>query len=533
LKHISADFAVATLLLQLLSQPSGQCQSNPFNYSPYLFGNLHTLSVTVESVDTVTGFVRVNGGDSQGPRTPFTWKWGDGVVTSGFFPQVHTYSARSYDYVITVVASYSSGGHDSAQCLVRFIPPAITPIQLPGLTNVSIPSSEVSLASRMPGYGFSGELTFFADSFFTTIPRQSVEYILSTAASIEMDLVNDNVFLPDGNFNQVVLRDPSAGGAYSLWYSTPVALGAGDVMLSGAPDYSSLFHEMGHNFTLNFPANFFYGGRIDGNSNAIYSESMAQIFQHSCGYEIVNGYNTFGLSNDLAFEITQSLISSIGVVRKGYDDYLQHGRMFASWNDPSTPADETYGTFMTIAYEFCAQAESLGVGYREPLKRMTTLLGQFNSTMANAYGPQENTASADSFRATLMVAAVSYAFEKDLRPLFRSLNFPIDDAWYATLVKGVTNAGTIETPLEFALRQNYPNPFNPSTAISYDLAKRLDVSLIVYDLLGRQARVLVNRRQSPGHFQVRFDGAGLPSGVYFYTLNAGSYYTSRKMVLTK
>src|ERR1051325_3885343 len=132
----------------------------------------------------------------------------------------------------------------------------------------------------------------------------------------------DPVERPGGNLRPDVLRDPSAGGAYSIWYSTPVALGAGDAMLSGAPDYSSLFHEMGHNFTLNFPGNYFFGGKIDGNANAIYSESMAQIFQHSCGFEIVNGYEAYGLSNDLVFDIKQSLISSIGVVRKGYEDYL-------------------------------------------------------------------------------------------------------------------------------------------------------------------------------------------------------------------
>jgi hypothetical protein len=290
---------------------------------------------------------------------------------------------------------------------------------------------------------------------------------------------------------------------------------------------------MGHNFTLNFPGNYFFGGRIDGNANAIYSETMAQIFQHSCGYEIVNEYKIYGLSDDLAFEITQSLISSIGVVRKGYDDYIQHGRTFASWNDPSTPADETYGTFMTIAYEFCAEAETLGAGYREPLKRMTALLGQFDSAMSAAYASQENTPAADSFRATLMVAAVSHAFEKDLRQLFRTLNFPIDDTWYAILLARVSGVATIRKPLEVALGQNYPNPFNPSTVITYDIARREHVSLIVYDLLGRQAKILVNDRESPGHYQVRFDGAGLPSGVYCYTLNTGTFYATRKMVLTK
>jgi hypothetical protein len=525
--------AGAVFILLLLWQSSGRCQPASFNYSPYLFGALHTLSVSVESVDTVTGQVRVNGVDLQGPRTPFTWKWGDGTVTSGFFPQVHTYAVRSANHIVTVVAHYSTGNTDSAQCLARFVPPVIIPVALPGLTEVHVPSSQVTLVSRMEGYGFSSALTFFGDSFFVTIPRPSLEYVLSAAASIEMDLINDNVFLPDGDFHQDVLRDPSAGGAYSIWYSTPVALGAGDAMLSGAPDYSSLFHEMGHNFTLNFPGNYFFGGKIDGNANAIYSESMAQIFQHSCGFEIVNGYEAYGLSNDLVFDIKQSLISSIGVVRKGYEDYLGGGRKFASWNNPATPADETYGTFMTIAYEFCAQAESLGVGYRGPLKRLTSFLGRFDTSMSEAYAPQESTAAADSFRATLMGAALSYAFDKDLRPLLRSLNFPIDDVWYDNLLAGVSGVDETLKPLDFALGQNYPNPFNPSTLIGYEIGERSRVSLIIYDLLGRQAGMLVSDVQSPGHYRVTFNASGLPSGVYFYRLIAGRNVQVKKMAVMR
>jgi hypothetical protein len=90
-----------------------------------------------------------------------------------------------------------------------------------------------------------------------------------------------------------------------------------------------------------------------------------------------------------------------------------------------------------------------------------------------------------------------------------------------------------EVPGEFALLQNYPNPFNPSTAISYQLPAASEVTLRVYDMLGREVATLVNAQQAPGTYSVSFDGAGLSSGVYLYRLTAGQFITSHKMVLTK
>jgi endo-1,4-beta-xylanase len=88
-------------------------------------------------------------------------------------------------------------------------------------------------------------------------------------------------------------------------------------------------------------------------------------------------------------------------------------------------------------------------------------------------------------------------------------------------------------PLEFRLSQNYPNPFNPSTVISYQLPAAGEVVLKVYDVLGREMATLVNEKRNAGSYNVTFNGAGLPSGVYFYRLQAGSGEFVRKMVLLK
>ncbi|HTP79745.1 MAG TPA: CHRD domain-containing protein [Bacteroidota bacterium] len=91
-----------------------------------------------------------------------------------------------------------------------------------------------------------------------------------------------------------------------------------------------------------------------------------------------------------------------------------------------------------------------------------------------------------------------------------------------------------ETPRNFRLEQNYPNPFNPTTAISYQLSAVGNVSLRVFDLLGREVAELVHERQSPGTYTVTFDAEKISSGIYFYRLTTGAgQEATRKMVLLK
>ena len=90
-----------------------------------------------------------------------------------------------------------------------------------------------------------------------------------------------------------------------------------------------------------------------------------------------------------------------------------------------------------------------------------------------------------------------------------------------------------ETPKEFSLSQNYPNPFNPTTTIKYAVPKTSLITLKIYDVLGREIETLVNNVQNPGIYSVQFDAAKLSSGVYFYTLQAGDFVITKKMILAK
>lgn len=88
-------------------------------------------------------------------------------------------------------------------------------------------------------------------------------------------------------------------------------------------------------------------------------------------------------------------------------------------------------------------------------------------------------------------------------------------------------------PVDFFLEQNYPNPFNPNTVIGYQLPVTGDVTLKIYDILGNAIATLVNEYLEAGRYKVEFDAKSLSSGIYFYTLQAGSYKETRKMVLIR
>lgn len=95
------------------------------------------------------------------------------------------------------------------------------------------------------------------------------------------------------------------------------------------------------------------------------------------------------------------------------------------------------------------------------------------------------------------------------------------------------NNSDLEIPASFELRQNFPNPFNPSTSIEYRVSSISNVSLKVYDVLGKEVATLVNEEQSAGSYEVDFNASGLSSGMYFYKLQTDNFVETKKMLLLK
>jgi hypothetical protein len=106
---------------------------------------------------------------------------------------------------------------------------------------------------------------------------------------------------------------------------------------------------------------------------------------------------------------------------------------------------------------------------------------------------------------------------------------------------------TYTAPKAFALEQNFPNPFNPTTTIYYQLPTDSRVSIVVYDLLGREVKRLVDEVKEAGYHDQRFDASGIASGVYFYRMTAepingggkaygpvgNSYVSVKKLIVLK
>ena len=112
--------------------------------------------------------------------------------------------------------------------------------------------------------------------------------------------------------------------------------------------------------------------------------------------------------------------------------------------------------------------------------------------------------------------------------------------WLGTILR-TTTGGVVsvkdvrqsEIPREVALHQNYPNPFNPSTNIGFTIQTSGSTLLKVFDVLGREVATLVNEEIQPGTYEVTWDAKDLPSGVYFYNLQTGTFVQTRKMILLK
>jgi hypothetical protein len=90
-----------------------------------------------------------------------------------------------------------------------------------------------------------------------------------------------------------------------------------------------------------------------------------------------------------------------------------------------------------------------------------------------------------------------------------------------------------ELPTNYYLSQNFPNPFNPTTKLRYSIPKTSKVSIKVYDILGNEIETLIKEEKPVGTYEITWYAGNLPSGIYFYILQAGEFVETRKMILLK
>lgn len=91
----------------------------------------------------------------------------------------------------------------------------------------------------------------------------------------------------------------------------------------------------------------------------------------------------------------------------------------------------------------------------------------------------------------------------------------------------------IDLPADYSLGSPYPNPFNPVVNIPYDLPEETQIQINIFDISGKKVQTLVNRKQSPGRYNINFNASHLASGMYIVRINCPNYCESRKMLLLK
>lgn len=183
------------------------------------------------------------------------------------------------------------------------------------------------------------------------------------------------------------------------------------------------------------------------------------------------------------------------------------------WCDVPTPQDTLYDVFMTPVWGAPMNVQNI--------TNTTGVHEKYSQTSAFGYMVDNTT-----FRVDCMYTIFGNGDTDDLGE---------SELWY---LSGVTFQLTsvddqVATPSKFELAQNYPNPFNPATTIKFTIPEKNHVTLKVFDMLGREVSTLVNEIKDAGTHFVKFAGKDLPSGIYLYTLTAGNYTATKKMMLVK
>jgi len=234
---------------------------------------------------------------------------------------------------------------------------------------------------------------------------------------------------------------------------------------------------------------------------------------------------TFSLSDRVSYRYNKNGINiGLGSILFGhpclYDAYLLNLYI----KDSTNPLLERWGIGRLMSSR---KSAPMSVGFdSSSFGNMVYISSEGNLAQVTAYMP-----NGQVIVKTKMADNGNFIFEFSEKPL----KFKVESVNLAGITTtDVENYKTIKTqPSNFQLYQNYPNPFNPTTTISFDLSQTDHVSLKIFDIIGQEVANLVNSERSAGTHQIQWDASDLPSGIYFYQIQAGNFSKIKKMNLIK
>lgn len=374
-----------------------------------------------------------------------------------------------------------------------------------------------------------------------------IAIITGTAGTIHNNIIADNI-------------SSSSGGGISHSFNTTTLLNNHIIRNTALDDAGMIILSSGNSvyFSTNTIA---YNKNIDFNNNLntciyinnsavpgiIYTLDNNNIFNNSASYELFNGNaqgtpniaatgNWWGTANDSSI---QAMIhdwlddNTLGVV--DYSPFLSAPDTAAPVSPPANVIKTDMGGGQ-VQITWNHNPETDIAGYHIYHGGFT---GYSFTNVTDVGNDTSYTLTGVSFTDTIAVTAYdrtySPANELDSTIVIDNMTNG-NESWYAYAVDTSATVVSVHkkgTPDIYRLQQNYPNPFNPSTVISYQLPANSMVTLKVYDVLGREVETLVNERQNAGTHSITFDASTLPSGVYFYRLQAGTYSNTKKLLLLK
>ena len=227
-----------------------------------------------------------------------------------------------------------------------------------------------------------------------------------------------------------------------------------------------------------------------------------------------------------------NVVSTTVTASPSYSDMLAYTTRFAS-GEVGVVVINKYKTDKVVKLEL----GNIGVGDRFYVFSLTgannDLYGKSKEVVVNGVGATSvpwgpGTANLETLPARAYPIGSQIRFES---PAYSVQYVMIESGTRPVSVRNEEKSAVVD---RFALNQNYPNPFNPQTNISYSLPRSCTVTLKVFDILGREVISLVNsERESEGVHEVTFDATKLPSGVYFYRMQAEKYIETKRMVFIK
>ena len=224
-------------------------------------------------------------------------------------------------------------------------------------------------------------------------------------------------------------------------------------------------------------------------SDWLYSVNVMPSIDGNFSYELLAGTR-----NGTVASLSGGIVA-VPVELSAFDAYIENGKVMLNWST----ATETNNSGFEIERKLNTTWEEIGF-----------VTGSGTSTEPKSYSFIDENVSPEKYFYRLKQIDFNGNFE------------------YSDIIEVNVN-----TPTEYSLEQNYPNPFNPATTISYSIKEKGFVNLKVYDVLGNEVKTLVNEEQEAGKYQFEFNAISFASGIYFYSLQAGDFVSTKKMILLK